>query len=167
MKVPIVDENDNLICYKDANERDPKTEITRTSALWLINELGEVLVAKRSNSKRYHPGLWGSSVTGTNEEGETYESNIMKEAREELGYNLEKIITGYKELISAERSFFVQHFFAIIPKNTNFTLQESEVEEVRWIMLGDLENWVHKFPDEFNPHFKHSIKAIKNHATQS
>jgi isopentenyldiphosphate isomerase len=167
MKIPIVDEEDNLICYKDANERDPKKEITRTSALWLINELGEVLVAKRSINKRYHPGLWGCSVTGVNEEGETYESNIIKEVQEELGYNLEEIITGYKELISSERSFFVQHFFAKIPQNTKFVLQKIEVEEVRWVKLEDLENWAYKFPAEFNPHFKHSIKAIKKHANKS
>ena len=111
MIIPIVDEDDNILCYKDASERDGTKEITRTSALWLSNEQGEFLVAKRSKYKKFHPNLWNISVSGTNEEGETYESNIVKETKEELGVVLSEIIDGPKELISKERLFFVKYFF--------------------------------------------------------
>jgi isopentenyldiphosphate isomerase len=164
MRIPIVDEQDNLICYKDAGERDEKKELTRTSALWIVSEDGDYLIAKRSIHKKYHPGLWGQSVTGTNEEGETYESNIIKEAKEELGIDLDKITLGPKQLVGTSgRSFFAQHFFSKIPKTTKFIPREFEVDEVKWIPFKDLENWFLEKPEEFSSHFPYSIEVIKNY----
>jgi isopentenyldiphosphate isomerase len=120
----------------------------------LSNEEGEFLISKRSKYKKYHPDKWSISVSGTNEEGETYESNIVKEALEELGIGLLNITLGPKNFISTEgRNFFAQYFFAKIPKNTVFTLQESEVTEVRWISLSELKNWFSERPNEFISHF--------------
>jgi isopentenyl-diphosphate delta-isomerase len=162
MRIPIVDEQDNILYHKDHTERDGTKEVTRTSALWLRNEQGEFLVSKRSKEKKYHPGLWSLSVTGTNEEGETYESNIIKEAAEELGVVLSEVTLGPKELITTEgRNFFVQFFFAKISKNTHFTLQESEVDEVRWMSLAELKKWFSGKPKEFSSHFSLDILEIK------
>ena len=44
MIIPIVDEQDNFLCYKDSKERDPNKEVTRSSALWVVNEKGEILI---------------------------------------------------------------------------------------------------------------------------
>ena len=167
MKLPIVDEQDNILYYKDASERDPSKEIARTSALWLFDEEGEVLIAKRSKNKRFHPNVWNLSISGTNEEGETYESNIIKEANEELGITLEGLVVGKKELLSKERVFFVQYFFTKIAKETIFTLQESEVDEVRWISLDELKKWFSEKPEEFSSHFVYGIKAVEEYANQS
>jgi len=41
-------------------------------------------LAQRSFNKTHNPGQWGPAVAGTNDEGETYESNIIKEAEEEI-----------------------------------------------------------------------------------
>ena len=167
MILPIVDEQDNILYYKDSNERDPSKEIARTSALWLFNEEGEVLVAKRSKNKKFHPNVWNLSVSGTIEEGETYESNIHKEVMEELGFNLEELTTGKKELISKERKFFSQYFFAKISKNTIFTLQESEVDEVKWISLKELKKWFSEKPEEFSSHFIYGLRALEEYVNQS
>ena len=42
----VVDENDNVIEYKDSNDRKPK-EICRVSALWLTDKEGNILLAQR------------------------------------------------------------------------------------------------------------------------
>lgn len=161
MKIPIVNEQDEIIEHKESKDRDPKTEIARTSAIWLMNENGEVLISKRAKTKKLHPNLWSSSVTGVNEEGETYESNIIKEVKEELGFDLGKFTTLYKELINDERVFFVQHFLAKIPKDTKFILQDEEVEEVRWISVSDLKDWFTKSPEDFIPVFKYNMNSLK------
>ena len=44
------------------------------------------------------PEVWGPAVSGTNEEGETYDSNIIKEAQEEIG------LTGYTLIRSYPRA---------------------------------------------------------------
>ena len=166
MKLLIVDEQDNILYCKDASERDPSKEIARTSALWLFNEEGEILLAKRSKNKKFHPDKWNLSVSGTNEEGETYESNIIKEGKEELGILLGELIIGKKELMSLDRIFFVQYFFTKIPKITTFTLQESEVDEVKWLPLEKLNKWFSEKPEEFSCHFIYGLRALEEYLNQ-
>jgi len=167
MKIPIVDRQDNILYHKDDVEHDPTKEITRTSALWLCDEKGELLIAKRSKNKKFHPNLWNLSVSGKHEEGETYESNILKEVKEELGITLNRIDPGFKEFIPKERLFFVKYFFARIPKSTVLTLQESEVDAIRWVFLTELKKWFSEKPQEFSSHFDYTLRAVEKYANQS
>ena len=84
MRVPIVDENDIVLYYKDRKDRDLRKEISRSSAIWITNEKGDILIAKRSKNKVNFPNIWGPSAAGTVEEGESYESNIIKEVKDYL-----------------------------------------------------------------------------------
>lgn len=83
-KIIVVDGRDEIIGYKVFKSMR-KDDIYRASALWIANSQGEVLIAKRHRLKLHNPLKWGPAVSGTLEEGETYESNILKEAEEELG----------------------------------------------------------------------------------
>lgn len=163
MKIPIVDENDKFLYYKDSKERDLRKEVTRSSALWVINEKEEILVAKRSKNNKNFPNVWGPSVAGSLEEGESYEDNIIKEAKEEIGISLEKIILGPKKRESDSHEYFGQYFFTQISSDTKFILQESEVDEVRWVSLEKLKEWRIKNPEEFLPTFEGNLKVIENY----
>jgi len=77
MKIPIVDENDNILYYKERSERK-NGELGRASGLWIIDNEGNILLAQRSLSKAYYPGEWSSAAGGVVEEGETYESCIIR-----------------------------------------------------------------------------------------
>jgi isopentenyldiphosphate isomerase len=162
MKIPIVDEQDNILYFKDLKERGKTKEISRITALWVINEKREVLIAKRSKNKNWHPDIWGISVAGTVEEGETYEGNIKKEAEEEIGLkiNLDEIKRGQKTRHSIGHEYFCQWFFVKVPSDTKFTLQESEVDEAKWISIEDLKNWCLSKPGEFLPNFHDNSLSI-------
>jgi len=166
MKIPIVDEKDNLLYYKESKERDLRKEITRASGLWIINEKREILMTKRSKNKRHFPNIWGPSVAGSLEAGESYKDNIIKEAKEEIGINLDKIIPGPKKRESDDHEFFAQYFFTQIPSDTRFVLQSSEVDEVKWVTLEKLKDWYLKNPEEFLPFFYSSLEVIENYENQ-
>ena len=87
VEIQIVDENDVLKCIEDSKNLD-EGDIWRISALWVKNSKGEILLARRSYSKRLSPGKWGPAAAGTLEPDETYDSNILKEAKEEIGLDL-------------------------------------------------------------------------------
>ena len=80
----IVDCTDTVIGVKPRNAISPE-DIYRVSALWVTNSKGGILLCRRSLSKEHDPGKFGSAVAGTVEEGEEYYSNIIKEAKEEIG----------------------------------------------------------------------------------
>ena len=148
MKIPIVNEQDEIIGYKERDEKDPK-DISRVTGLWLKDSDGNVLLAQRAFSKKKSPGLWGPSVAGTVDEGETYESNIIKEAEEEIGFFGLKPFAGPKIRVSASHEFFGQWFFAIVDRNYPFKKQDEEVESIKWFSKNELEKLLKEQPEIF------------------
>lgn len=147
-RIPIVNEHDEIIGYK---ERDAvaQGDIYRVSALWITDEHGRILLAKRSHQKKNDPGKWGPAVAGTVEEGETYESNILKEAEEELGLKDVRPRFLEKFPVSKERHFFRSWYTLTIPSTTPLTLQEEEVAEIKWWGREELRQMIAEHPEEF------------------
>jgi isopentenyl-diphosphate Delta-isomerase len=148
-KIIIVNEQDEIIGYKDRELLDSK-DIYRASGLWIKNSKGEILLAQRALTKSHHPGRWGAAAAGTVEEGEDYYSNIVKEAKEELG--IENV--SFKELVKLRRqtqwNYFVQLYLAIIDKDIcEFKIQKEEVEQIKWFKKNDLLKEIESNPDLF------------------
>jgi isopentenyldiphosphate isomerase len=131
MKIPVVDENDSVLKYKERNEVK-REEIYRVSALWITDSSGQILLARRAYDKSHHPGMWGPAVAGTVEE-ESYEENIIKEAFEELGLKDLKFEKGPKTRTKVEYNHFTQWFIVVVDKEVSeFKIQEEEVAEIKW-----------------------------------
>ena len=146
MKIPIVDEYDNIIYYIERSERKPE-EICRTSDLWITDPDGKILLAKRSPNKKDYPGLWGPTVSGVVEEGETYESGIIREIEEEIGLKNIKLTSGNKIKYP---NCFSQQFSFILPSGFNdFKIQEEEVAEIKWFTVEELKNKLRMNPEDF------------------
>ncbi len=167
MRIPIVDENDNILYYKDSKERDLRKEVTRVAVLWIFNERKEILIARRSKKKKHHPDLWGPSVAGSVEEGETYESNIIKEADEEIGLSINTVTLGPKLRISGLHEYFTQWFFTKVSSGTKFVPRVGEVDEVQWATLTDLKKKYEMKPEEFLPRFKSYFELLENYENKS
>lgn len=149
MKIPIVDENDNIIEYRERNIRDLNA-IYRLTSLWITDVNGKILLARRAFNKVHDPGKWGPAVAGTVEEGETYEQNIIKEAEEEIGLKDIKPITGIKKRRKVKWNYFVQEFSLTLPAGFNdFKVAKDEVAEVKWFSEEELKKELKENPDEF------------------
>ena len=86
MKIPIVNEQDEVIAYKE-REETTREDIRRIVALHVFNQDDEVLIAKRQSTKTIDPDKWGPAVAGTVDEGYDYDDTVVKEAEEEIGLN--------------------------------------------------------------------------------
>jgi predicted alpha/beta hydrolase family esterase/isopentenyldiphosphate isomerase len=148
-RIVIVNENDEIIAYK---KRDMLTQddIYRVSALWVKNSKGGVLLAQRKFTKRHDPGKWGPAVAGTVDEGETYKQNIIKEAEEEIGLKNIRPISGPKVHLTGEHNYFNQWYTLVVDKLAEeFTIQEEEVEQVRWFTRAELEKDLREYPEKY------------------
>jgi len=100
--------------------------------------------------KKNNPGKWGPAVAGTNDEGETYESNIIKEAEEEIGlknYQFKKSLYRFSD---GKHKYFSQLFFALVDKELDeFTIQKEEVEQIKWFTKDELLQKIKTSPDSF------------------
>ncbi|MDD4983355.1 MAG: NUDIX domain-containing protein [Candidatus ainarchaeum sp.] len=149
MLIPIVNEKDKIICYKDRDSIGQK-DIYRVSALWIINSKSEFLLAKRVKTKKNNPGKWGPAVAGTVEKGETYKQNILKETKEELGLDPKGLRQGPKIKNTGEHNFFCQWYFLKQDKDEKeFDFDKKEVDEVKWFSKKEFEKEYLKNPELF------------------
>lgn len=89
-KVIIVDANDEIVAHKNYKEIDWTTDRIRGSRLWVEDEAGNVLMQKRGNVD-FNPNKFVFAVGGMNDEGDTYEAAVRREAEEEIGVTLDSV----------------------------------------------------------------------------
>ncbi len=160
-KVIIVDDEDTQIGLKFRNEIDYKVDNYRWSSIWIINSQGEVLMAQRKLTRDKDPGMWGPAVSGTIEEGETYESNAYNEAEEELGLTGIHLELGPKERMLTPRKSFGQWFICKTDKAASeFTPQEDEVEQVAWVKKEELMADIKSNPEKYMPIVRRAIDSL-------
>jgi isopentenyldiphosphate isomerase len=150
MNIIVVDEQDKEIGVKPIEELT-NDDIYRVSALWLINDKDQILLARRGYNKKHSPGCWGPAVAGTLEEGETYDSNIIKEAAEEIGLKDIKPEKGPKIHNKIDYNHFTQWYILKVSKETNFKVQKSEVAEIKWWNKEELLKEIKNNPESFVP----------------
>jgi len=158
----IVDKNDEVIGSKLRGTLDYQ-DIYRVSALWLRDATsGDILLAQRKWTKVNDPGKWSAAASGTNDVGETYEQNIVKEVREEIGLHDLELTLGPKQFVDdGEHKYFCQWFLARVDKqNTIIIPQEDEVENTKWISQSELAESVKVNPSDFPPSTKQSLAAL-------
>ena len=162
MRIPIVNEQDEIIGHKERYEK-ASGDINRVSRLFVFNEKGEFLVAKRQLVKKTEPDKWGPSVAGTVDEGYDYDSTVLKEAEEEIGLkNIKPIF--YKKIFcenKQSRRFAGIYYVTINSKEVKFSLQKEEVSEVKWVSISELEDWFNKKPEDFVLSFFTTLANIK------
>lgn len=114
--------------------------------IWILNDTNAVLFQLRSHNKKHHPNKW--EVCGGHETAsETGIQTCKKEVFEELGVKLdEKEIHLLKSMIIGNAITEI-YTTKINSPTTDFTLQESEVDECFWLPLKDVESFINA------PHF--------------
>ena len=100
--------------------------------LCLFNSRGEMLIQRRRDSCARWPGRWDVSVRGCADTGETGREAAMREAREELGLDLD--LTGLRPALTVSFPHGFDELFLVEAEldPAALTLQESEVAAVRW-----------------------------------
>ena len=71
------------------SEIHSKGHLHNTAHIWLYNSEGEILLQQRAATKVICPLLWDVSVAGHIDAGETPEQGAIREAKEEIGIELE------------------------------------------------------------------------------
>lgn len=146
--IPIVNNKDQIICYKEQSEVKP-WDIKRISCLLIENLKWDVLLAKRSYTMERRPWKWWSAAGWCVDKGESYEEAMKREAKEELWIE----IKNYKKTSKVRyKMIFIQHFKAIMDLEIEkLKLQKEEVDSVKWISKDELYKQCKENPDDFVP----------------
>ncbi len=160
----IVDRKDNIIGKKLRSEIT-KDDIYRVSSLWVFNQNRELLIAQRPMWKKNDPGKWSESAVGTLEVGETYQSNLVKEAKEELGLDLnenELVFVG-KEFFESSKNKLFGAMYAVILSNTpKLELNSHEVPNIEWISNDKIKDELSEADNRFVGSFDNFYHQVWN-----
>ena len=80
--IDIFDEFNNPIgIFKEKNQAHEDGDFHRTAHIWIINEKNEMLLQKRSATKKTHPNCWDISSAGHIRSGEDVKQGAIREIK--------------------------------------------------------------------------------------
>jgi isopentenyldiphosphate isomerase len=151
-----VTKNDKFLRLRPLGDFYENPELIHRSVhLLLFNDKNQLLLQKRSKRKKSFAGLFDFSVSGT-VGGESYESCMDREIKEELGIDI-KFVEAFKFY---HENYSGKAFMTVfVSRDTGeMTIDNVEVEAVRWISLLTLQREMKKNPEKFTPHLIEGIK---------
>lgn len=128
-------------------ETDKENNIVPREAvvLFIYNDKGEALFTKRSQNRRFLPGVWALPA-GHMEKGESFEDTARREAQEELAIDIHTV--SLDEVIHEPSGDNTQiHLLSILAGSYSGTptINSDEFEEIAWIKVTDFYS---KYKDE-------------------
>lgn len=123
--------------------------------VFIINSKNQILLQKRSGTKKLWPNMWDVTAGGHVLSGEMGFQALIREAKEELGIDLQKQdLTFIGSSISSNvkgdivNNHFNEYYIANADiDETTLTLQAEEVADVKWM---DKEEIIKRVKDNYN-----------------
>jgi len=154
----------------------------RVSHVWIYNERGEIIIQKRSENKDAHPGLWDISAAGHIDLNESPETAAIREAKEELGIDIERnkleffdiinIILNDKNKGIIDREITYIYLYNFKGDIKDLLIDPEEVSEIKFIHYDQLKNELKNnninnnfvpFSESYYLPIINHIKKITNH----
>lgn len=169
--IDIFDENNNPIGEKKEKQQAHEDgNFHRTVHVWIINDKNELLLQKRSATKKTHPNCWDISGAGHIKAGETISDGAIRELKEELGVEIEEKDLQYITTIKSTKSpknmeFQYVYLLRCNKKIEEYIFEDGEVSDVKYIFYKDLEKMVEEKVEGLLIHveeYKSLFKYITN-----
>ena len=136
----VFDEFNNSLNYSKSREDVHNEKLWhRHVSCWIMNYNGDILLQKRSLTKKKNPGLW-SKTGGHVEAGEDVISAIKREVFEEIGLNIEnyEFINLFKNDKEKEKYFAYGYIVFTNLEENEFILQKEEVDSVKYFTIEEI-----------------------------
>lgn len=99
----------------------------------------EFLFQHRSKLLRGNPGKWDVSTGGHINYNESKIDSAIREAKEEIGVDLEKQNLELAAYYVRENNYVCLYFYDFTFEKDEFSFDDNEVEEVKWVKFEDFE----------------------------
>lgn len=146
--IDIFDENNNSTGeIKEKMQAHEDGNFHRTAHIWIINDKKELLLQKRSATKKSHPNCWDISGAGHIRTGETVIEGAIRELKEELGIAVEEKDLQYIVTIKSTKNLKNMEFQYVYLLNCDkeieeYIFEDNEVSEVKYVHFQELEKMV-------------------------
>jgi len=166
-RYPVVNGNDEVIFQVNSKRELHVNNYRHRAAHIFIETFGRGFVLQLKGENSENSGKWSSAVSGHVENGESYEEAAIREAKEELGLEIDR-----KELIQIAKisaceetnNEFVVLFTYLMNKDIEHIKPDpNEVENVIIVPLADVMRDTIKNPKDYSPAFVRLLDEWINH----
>lgn len=146
--IDLFDENNNYLKkIKEKQQAHEDGDFHRTAHIWIINDNTELLLQKRSASKKSHPNCWDISGAGHIRAGENVVDGAIRKLKEELGVTAKENDLKYITTIKSTKNpknmeFQYVYLLKCNKKIEEYIFEDSEVSEVKYVYYEELERMV-------------------------
>jgi isopentenyl-diphosphate delta-isomerase len=154
----VVDENDNVLDYKDKLIcHQGEGILHRAFSIFIFNDKGEVLIQQRSDQKHLWPEYWSNSCCSHPRKGEELENAVQRRLAEELGIGapLKHLFTFQYHArfrnVGSEREMCAVY---IGKSNDKIVMNPNEIAEWKWVSINNLTSELAKNPERYTPWMK-------------
>ena len=167
--IDIFDENNNPIGQiKEKQQAHEEGDFHRTAHVWIINDKNELLLQKRSETKKSNPNCWDISGAGHIKAGESVTKGAIRELKEELGVEVNEKDLNYIATIKSTKNPKNMEFQYVYLLKWNkeiedYIFEDNEVSEVKYVYYKELEKMVKEKVKGLVMHeeeYKHLFKYI-------
>ncbi len=146
--IDIFDENNNSIGEtKEKEQAHEDGNFHRTAHIWIMNDKKELLIQKRSATKKSHPNCWDISGAGHIKAGETVIEGVIRELNEELGIKVNKSDLKFIAIVKSIKNPKNQEFqYVYLLENNSaiedYIFEDDEVSEVKYVYFEEFEKMI-------------------------
>ena len=161
-RIIFADENDNEIGVGTREEAWANGTYVRVVRAILRDENGRILSQLRSAAKKSYPNCWTDSASGHVDEGESYDTAMAREMKEEIGFETElQFIGKFASRDTLGAVTIAEHnavYEGVIDSSVVFELQESEVAATKWFEVDELKALIKQNPTQFTLGLREAIR---------
>ena len=165
-QVVLISENDEVLGLMDKMQAHENGLLHRAFSVFLFNEKGEVLLQKRAAEKYHSPNQWTNAVCSHPRDGETYLEGAQRRLKEELGIEAMELTPKFHFIYKADvgGNLWEHELDHVFTGNYdgNFSLNDEEVSEIRYITMEALDAEMESNPENFTEWFKIILGEYKD-----
>ena len=163
--VVLVDENDEVLGYKEKLEAHQQGLLHRAISVIIFNSKGEMLIQQRGLKKYHWAGIWSNTCCSHPRKDETYQAAAERRLYEELGFKtpLTEAFNFIYKAFDAPSGLTEHEYDTVFTGvyNEAFQFNKDEIEATEWITVTDLEKDITTNPDKYSFWFKIILDELR------
>lgn len=167
--VVLVDEHDNELRSEEKIKAHRDGALHRAFSVFVFRVVDsqlELLLQKRQADKYHCGGLWTNTCCSHPQSGQEIVSSAADRLCEEMGFTVELERVGSFIYRAEFENGLIEHELDHVlvgwgNELGNISFNQDEVDDVKWVSLGELSQWMFAEPGSFTPWFAQALSIAK------